>query len=111
MSLISKSLKTANTTGYYIPLGADCSRIVIGARTGEFMVQPILTGGVTTIGTSAGAPANAGDITDYVRIKDGDPSMTFDLSAGYAVANQAGGRLIGVRVYSITAGEVTVYGG
>lgn len=110
MPSVTKTLKTADTTGYVVNLGAECSTVSVGCRTGSIWVQPFVKSDTApTNPTSAAVPAAAGDVVDFVQVLANE-SKDFDLSDGFSQENQRL-RYTHVRVWSVAASNVEVMGG
>lgn len=109
MATAPKTLKTANTSGYTVALDGECTRVVVGCRSGEAWVQPVQRGGTSTAPGSSPAPANAGDVADYAHLGGAGESKEFDLSSGFAERNQ-GRAYTHIRVWSVSAGEIEILG-
>jgi len=109
MPSVTKTLKTADTTGYVVALGAECSIVSVGCRTGSLWAQPFLKSTTDpATPTSAAVPAAAGDVTDFVQVLANE-SKDFDLSAGFSPDN-AQLRYTHVRIWSVAAANAEILG-
>ena len=112
MSFYSRTLKTADTTGYVMELPTGgCSRLAIGAESGECWVELLVNQ------TSAPATPTNALITSTAGVSNAKAtihliagaSRVLDLSSGYS-ADNATARFTHYRVWSVAAGLVEALG-
>ncbi len=108
----AKTLKTADNTGYVLPLPAGgCSRLAIGADSGECWIEFLVnqpTAPETPTNTLITSVAGVADAKSTIKLTAGT-SRVLDLSSGYGEDN-TGLRFTHYRVWAVTAGFVEALG-
>lgn len=106
MSVYVKTLKTADNTGYVLPLPAGgCSHLALGAESGECWVEPMLnqTSDPATP-TNALITSVAGVVNAKSTVKlTAGKTVVLDVSAGYSADNSTA-RFTHLRVWGVSAG-------
>ena len=112
MSFYARTTKTADNTGYVqaLPEGG-CSRLAIGAESGECWVE-LLTNQTSTPATPTNAlitsVAGVAGSKGTIHLTAG-ASRVLDLSSGYP-ADNTGVRFTHYRIWGVSAGFVEVLG-
>lgn len=112
MSFYCKTLITADTSGYVLPLPTGgCSRLAIGAESGTCWVEPMVDQTDTpATPTNALVASSAGvDNANPTFKLTAGTSRTLDLSGGFSKDN-ATNRFTHVRIWAVGAGSVEVLG-
>ena len=112
MSDYVKTLKTADTNGYVLPLPVGgCSRLVLGSESGDHWIEPV-TGQTSDPATPTNAlitsTAGVSNAKSTIHLIAGT-SRELDLSSGYS-ADNATARYTHVRIWAVSAGFVEILG-
>lgn len=108
----AKTLKTADNTGYVLPLPAGgCSRLAVGADSGECWIEFLVnqpTAPETPTNALITSVAGVGGAKPAIKLT-ANTSRILDLSSGYGEDN-TGLRFTHYRVWAVSAGFVEVLG-
>lgn len=106
--MVNKQLLAANTTGYVISLGQNCTYLSLKADSGcDLHVAVVQASSTPTTPTNA-AIAGSGAQTDYIHIVAGQ-TVEIDLSKGMA-AKHLDETVNYVKVWSVAGGILNVVG-
>ena len=112
MAFYRKTLITADTSGYVLPLPeGGCSRLTFGAESGTCWVEPLVNQTSTpATPTNALVASSAGvdNAKSTFKLTAGG-SRVLDLSSGYSKDNAAV-RFTHVRIWAVGAGATEILG-
>lgn len=112
MSVYVKTLKTADNTGYVLALPeGGCSRLAIGAESGECWIEPMLNQTDTPATPTNALITSVAGVTNAkstFKLTAG-ASRVLDASAGYSADNSTA-RFTHLRIWGVSAGFVEALG-
>lgn len=112
MSVYVKTIKTADTNGYVLPLPeGGCSRLALGAESGECWIEPLLNQTETPATPTNALIASVAGVAgakSTIKLTAGG-TRVLDASAGYSIDN-ATARFTHVRIWAVSAGFVEILG-
>lgn len=112
MSAYVKTMKTADTTGYVLPLPAGgCSRLALGSESGDHWIEPMIGQTSTPADPTNALIASVAGVAgakSTIHLVPGQDRV-LDLASGYS-ADNASARWTHVRVWAVTGGFVEILG-